>query len=539
MMKKRFLKYINKGVTIIAIGGLLFSSCVNDLDQLPIDPNQTTGEQVYQTEEGYEQVVAKIYAALALTGQEGPAGNGDVGGIDEGSSSFIRNLWNAQVLTTDEAICAWGDFGISQLNQLQYSAANPFIEGLYYRIYHQVSMANEFLRQSTDEKIASRGQDDIKDNIHELRAEVRFLRAYAYAIAIDVFGNVPFVTEEDGIGTFLPEQISRKDLFDWVITELNAIESEMAAIATAEYGRVDAGAAAFLKARLYLNAEVYTGTAMWDEVISESNKVISAYTLYANNYQHLFYADNNNPSIASGFIFSVPFDGDKMQTYGGTTFLAFSSTGGGISPEAIGLSGGWGGNRARPQLIDLFANGDKRGYVNGQDGTFFDSGVKEIENPGNYADGFGVMKYRNINSDGSAPNNKDFVTTDYPLFRLADAYLMYAEAAINGGQGGNLTTATNLINELRNRAFGDASGNISQSSLTSNFILDERGRELYWECTRRSDLIRHNKYTSNDYLWAWKGGVASGAAVSSTKRLFAIPAKDIGANSNLDQNPGY
>ncbi|WP_282039707.1 RagB/SusD family nutrient uptake outer membrane protein [Saccharicrinis aurantiacus] len=533
----KYIDKIKKGAAIVLLGAFSFTSCVNDLDQLPIDPNESTAETVYTTEEGYNQVVAKIYAALALTGQEGPAGNGDVGGIDEGSSSFIRNLWNSQVLTTDEAICAWGDFGISQLNQLQYSAANPFIEGLYYRIYHQVSMANEFLRQSTDEMLASRGQEDLQDKMKVLRAEVRFLRAYAYSCAVDLFGNVPFVLEEDGLGTYLPEQIMRKDLFDWLIEELDAIEGEIGTIGTAAYGRVDEGAVAFLKARLYLNAEVYTGTAMWDKVITETNKVIAGYSLYTGNYQHLFYADNNKADIASGFIFAVPYDGDQMQTYGGTTFLAFSATGGGITPGDVGLSGGWGGNRARPELVDLFATGDLRGEINGTSGTIFDSGQKEIENPAKYDDGFGVMKFKNISSDGNNPANQDFVTTDFPLFRLADAYLMYAEAVVNGS--GDANTAVGYINQLRERAFGNASGNITLSNLTADFIIDERGRELFWECTRRSDLIRHGKYTTNEYLWSWKGGVSAGAAVSTTKRLFAIPAKDIGANTKLVQNPGY
>ncbi|WP_075602269.1 RagB/SusD family nutrient uptake outer membrane protein [Saccharicrinis aurantiacus] len=584
----KYIDKIKKGAAIVLLGAFSFTSCVNDLDQLPIDPNESTAETVYTTEEGYNQVVAKIYAALALTGQEGPAGNGDVGGIDEGSSSFIRNLWNAQVLTTDEAICAWGDFGISQLNQLQYSAANPFIEGLYYRIYHQVSMANEFLRQSTDEMLASRGQEDLQDKMKVLRAEVRFLRAYAYSCAVDLFGNVPFVLEEDGLGTYLPEQIMRKDLFNWLIEELDAIEGEIGTVGTAAYGRVDEGAVAFLKARLYLNAEVYTGTAMWDKVITETNKVIAGYSLYTGNYQHLFYADNNKADIASGFIFAVPYDGDQMQTYGGTTFLAFSATGGGISPAEVGLSGGWGGNRARPQLVGLFPTGDNRGtaeervvhsyytfekndslltdtVISGFAGTLWNSatytekiwdenedgsftfreekeveagGLLENENPANYTDGYGVMKFRNINSDGANPANQDFVTTDFPLFRLADAYLMYAEANINGG-GGDANTAVNYINQLRERAFGDTSGNITLSNLTKDFIIDERGRELFWEGTRRSDLIRFSKYTTNDYLWSWKGGVSNGAAVSTTKRLFAIPAKDIGANTKLVQNPGY
>lgn len=534
---------ITKGIALMAIGTLSLTSCTKDLDQLPIDPNQSTAETVYQTEAGYNQVLAKLYAGFSLTGQEGPAGNGDVGGIDEGSSSFIRNLWNAQVLTTDEAICSWGDFGISQLNYLQYSAANPFIEGLYYRTYHQISVANEFLRQSSDAKLSERGQDNLKDNMKVLRAEARFVRAYSYYVALDVFGNVPFVDETMGIGAFMPEQIKRADLFEWLITELNSLESELKDANTADYGRVDKGAAWMLKARLYLNAEVYAGTNMYDKVIIETEKVNNAYTFYNGDFKEMFYGDNNkleNSDAASGFIFVAPSDGLQMQTYGSTQFLVHSATGGDIEAADIGIAGGWGGNRARAELIDAFSTGDLRGDVTTDaSGMFFETEEKVVSNPQNFTSGFSVMKFRNIRSDGNDPANLDFVSTDFPIFRLADSYLMYAEASIKGAAGADMAKAVDYVNKIRTRAYTDNTGNVTEAQLTNEFILSERSRELFWEVTRRTDLVRFGLYTSSDYLWSWKGGVSTGAAVSSSKSLFAIPAKEIGANSKLVQNPGY
>ena len=528
---------IYKGIAFVAIGSLSLTSCNKDLDQLPIDPNQSTAETVYQTEEGYNQVLAKLYAGFSLTGQEGPAGNGDVGGIDEGSSSFVRNLWNAQVLTTDEAICSWGDFGISQLNNLQYSAANPFIEGLYYRTYHQISLTNEFLRQSADGKLAERGQTNLKDKMKVLRAEARFIRAYSYYVALDLFGNVPFVDETMGIGSFMPEQMKRADLFAWLITEITDLEANLNTINTADYGRIDKGAAYMLKAKLYLNAQVYTGTAMYDEVITETEKVNSAYTFFTGNYKEMFYGDNNkmeNATAASGFIFVAPSDGLKMQTYGATQFLAFSATGGDINPSDIGISGGWGGNRSRGELVDLFTANDKRGMVTEDaSGMFFKTEEQVVSNPAKFISGYSVMKFRNIRSDGNAPSNPDFVSTDFPIFRLADSYLMYAEAKINTSDA----TAIGYINEIRKRAGLDELP--STFIITPQFILKERGRELFWEASRRTDLIRFGVYTSSDYLWSWKGGVSTGSAVSKTKQLFAIPAKEIGANTKLVQNPGY
>jgi hypothetical protein len=130
-----------------------------------------------------------------------------------------------------------------------------------------------------------------------------------------------------------------------------------------------------------------------------------------------------------------------------------------------------------------------------------------------------------------------YATTDFPLFRLAEMYLVYAEAVKRGGSGGDDATALRYINMLRTRAYGNTSGNVSALSL--NDILDERGRELYWEAFRRSDLIRYGRFTSDAYVWPWKGGTKAGKGVEAFRALYPLPSADIIANPNLEQNTGY
>jgi hypothetical protein len=107
------------------------------------------------------------------------------------------------------------------------------------------------------------------------------------------------------------------------------------------------------------------------------------------------------------------------------------------------------------------------------------------------------------------------------------------------GASGDLALATDYINALRLRAYGDDSGNVSQADLDLGFILNERSRELYWEGTRRIDLVRFGLFTSGDYLWPWKGNVQEGRGVESFRDIFPIPSSDMIANPNLVQNPGY
>ena len=118
-------------------------------------------------------------------------------------------------------------------------------------------------------------------------------------------------------------------------------------------------------------------------------------------------------------------------------------------------------------------------------------------------------------------------------------YLIYAESVLRGGTGGDAVTALAYINNIRTRAYGSATGNVNSVALTTDFILDERARELYWEGFRRTDLIRYGKFVEGTYLWPWKGGVKSGSAVASFRTIYPIPTTDLSSNANLKQNPGY
>jgi hypothetical protein len=171
---------------------------------------------------------------------------------------------------------------------------------------------------------------------------------------------------------------------------------------------------------------------------------------------------------------------------------------------------------------------------------FYTPGQKiDIKDVSLFTDGYAIRKWSNKTSTGTSGSDATFPDTDFPMFRLADVYLMYAEAFLRGATGTDGGTAVSYINALRQRAYGDNSGNITQTDLNLSFIIDERARELYWESHRRTDLIRFGLFTTATYLWAWKGGVEAGAAVSPNYNLFPLPAADIAANPNLTQNPGY
>jgi starch-binding outer membrane protein, SusD/RagB family len=123
------------------------------------------------------------------------------------------------------------------------------------------------------------------------------------------------------------------------------------------------------------------------------------------------------------------------------------------------------------------------------------------------------------------------------MFRLADVQLMYAEAVLRGGTGGTQAQALKYVNDLRQRAYKTTRPALTSIALDD--ILNERGRELFWESSRRTDLIRFKKFTTGSMLWQWKGGIKAGVAVSDNLNLFPIPAADVIANPNLKQNTGY
>lgn len=626
------MKNIFKNLILILAVGLFASSCHDELNQSPIDPDSFTEEDVFATASAAKGALAKLYASLALTGQAGPAGDADIADIDEGFSQFSRMLFNLNEITTDHAVVGWGDPGLQDLHGMYWSGSNDFTEAMYYRLAQEVSFCNSFILNAsnlTDPEVST------------YIAEARFLRAYAYYNLMDMFGNVPLTTE---ISTELPEQSSRAEIFSFVEAELLAVEAALPE--NNEYGRVDKVAAQALLSRLYLNAEVWTGTPRYNDCVTYSQNVMnSSYTINtvdANGngtaYDELFLADNDTNGAQNEFIFALNFDGTSSQTWGGTTFLIHAAIGGSMNPTDFGVNGGWFGTRTTKALVEkfdldldplnaalgtisdwglvgdatlnswdgpdmemyqtgtnqyaLYANltagemkfrfnedwGNNYGDddTNGSleagganipiaaDGTYFvtldldnltytvtpyldqrgmfhtDGQSLEIESLTSFLNGYAVTKFKNVDSNGNPGSDSggDFTDTDLPLIRLAEVYLNYAEAVLRGG-GGSTSTAVDKINELRERAFGDTSGNISAGDLTLDFVIDERSRELYWEGQRRTDLIRYGYFTSGAYMWPWKGNVSNGTSVANFRNLFPLPTNLLTVNPNLTQNEGY
>ncbi len=541
-MKNRIVRcsLITLIVTVVA------SSCAKKLDLFP--QNDLTPEKTYSSAAGYKSVLAKIYGTMATSGNTGPAGSADIsGGLDEGAQiPFIRMFFNCQELPTDEAVVAWNDQTIKDFHNLKWNAEDPFLKGIYARPIYNVTLINEYLRESTDAKLSERGitgadASEIKKTV----AEVKFLRAFNYWVMMDLFGKSTFITDENKIGAVLPREVSRKELFYYIVGQLKEIENDLAPVKTIEYGRVDQGAAWALLARVYLNAKVYIDTtdAVYKDAVTYSSKVINGgYSLYP-GYSRMFMADNDKAK--DEFIYAINCDGLKTTGYGNTTFFVHCASG--DDHNDYGVSGGWNGYRATSELVNKFE--DRTGATD-QRALFTTSlyGTSDaqlrITDIADFGTGPHVKKYVNIRSDGGSISDPSgtFSDVDFPVFRLSEMYLIYAEAALRGGasSGGNLILALEYINKIRARAYGTINqGQVNPSDLNLQFILDERARELYWEGHRRTDLIRYGLLTTGTYVWPWKGGVSSGSAVDSKYNLFAIPASNLIANTNLSQNPGY
>ncbi|AGA79086.1 RagB/SusD family nutrient uptake outer membrane protein [Echinicola vietnamensis] len=522
--------------TTSMILGLLGVVSCTDLDLEPY--NEVTSIQVYEDFSNYKSVLAKLYAGLAVSGQQGPSGKPDISGLDEGASTYIRAYWKLQELPTDEAIIAWNDQGLPQLNTSEWTSENNFIAAMYYRIFYQISLANEFIRETSDEKMASRGISEADQEVGRVyRAEARFLRALSYYHALDMYGNVPFVTEADAVGAFFPEQTNRADLFAYIESELMEILPTLVDARQNEYARADKAAAWMLLAKLYLNAEVYIGEDRYSDALTYLNEILNSGYSLEEDYNYLFLADNH--LCRDELIFSVAFDGVNTTTYGGTTFLVNAAVGGTMDRAEFGIPGGWQGLRTRPEIVALYpvtdGSTDARALFHTEEQNL------DIEEIAIFQDGYAVKKYKNVTRTGqrgSSPGT-DIVDTDFPMFRLGDVYLMYAEAVLREGSGGSQAQALAYINMLRERAYGDAAGNITSGELTLDFILDERARELKWEAHRRTDLIRFDRFTGDSYTWQWKGGDFEGTSVEAYRTLYPLPVADLTANPKLTQNDGY
>ncbi len=540
------MKTVKYKITSIFIIGLLiagFSSCVGDLDTIPLDEDELVSDVVFGSEIGpYQELLAKIYAGLAISGNSEGDGDPDVAGVDGGSqASFLRGLWNLQELPTDEMHCAWNDVGIPDLNSITWTSSNVFIKGFYYRLNYQINLSNALLRETTEDILNSRGVSaNDQAEIKRFRAEARFHRALSYYYLLDMFRNVPFVDESSPVGSTLPPQIQAANLFEYIENELLESEADLidpfVGYNNQYYGRANKAANWALLSRLYLNAEAYIGANKYTESITYSKKILSLNYSLEPVYANLFKSDNHK---SVEMIFPVRYEGADTHTWGGMTFL-LSSMEPSDMREEVNAVGAWQGNRARVSMLRTF----ERENLHENDSRFdmlHDDKTKnvEIDDPSLFTDnGIPVVKFYNRNSDGTLPPS-NIAYTDFPLFRLGEIYLNYAEAFLRGGSGGDQATALSLINELRERAYHQAPFTITANELTLDFILDERGRELFLEAQRRTDLIRFNKFTGSSYIWTWKGNVKEGRSVAEHFTVYPIPADDLGANENLVQNTGY
>lgn len=538
-------------MTLAAAFSMGLSSCVNDLDVEPIDPTITLPKDVLDSEYAFLQVLAKCYQGLSCSASKGPDSDPDISGVDGGYGQYVRALFQLQEYTTDEAAVAWNDGNIYDLHNLCWNTSNEFVMAMYARIYFQIGLCNELIRK-IDQNPAGISEEDFPLSSREqFKAEARALRALSYYHAIDMFGNVPLSLEDGSIGSEGPAQISRAGLFGWLETELKDLigGTALPEVGRNEYGRCDKGLAQMLLAKLYLNAEVYTGEAKWAECAAVCSDLMKKYSLHKvaasdkySAYQELFCADNHRFTKTSTYlgdeiIFAVQQDGMLVRSYGCTNFLIFAAAGGDMDCEELGISSGWGGVSCPSQLSKLFADNDDRKIFYTEYGIDMEKLMSEdgsaftLQNSG-----WKSMKFKNINIDGSAAQHTGFVDTDFPMFRLADVYLMYAECKCRLAGGGSFSNSDGLsqLNEVRTRA-----GLSPLASVKLDDILDERARELYFECHRRSDLIRFGKFTTASYVWDWKGGIYAGRGVDDKYNLFPLPSDDTNSNKKLTQNPGY
>lgn len=529
------IKYI-----IAAFVFTLFYGCVDDLNQYP--KIEETSESVYAKAENYISALAKCYSSFVTAGQEKGGGNADLS--SNNGYDYMRCYFNLQEAGTDEIASTWieGD-KIGDLTFLTWDNQDPWIADMYYRAYYSISLCNEFLKNSTDEKISG-FTDQQKSDIKAFRAEARFLRAMAYYHAMDLFHNIPFADESIIGSSKLPERKTASEIFTFIEKELVECSEDMADAASCEYGRAPRAAAWMLLSRMYLNAETYGAGDKLQECMTYSKKVIDEGYQLEDNYSKLFNADNHKRvGVGNEIIFPLVVDNEKVMSWGATTYLASGQLDTDFGPDPLdyGIVKAWSMFRVRGNFSALFdldnannSGGDRAMiYIDGQT-QFMPNGINDTHRN----NGYFVTKWSNLTDDGAiaSSNEPDGVDIDFPLFRLADAYLMYAEAAVR--KNSDVAQALVYVNELRAKR---NAATVTENDITKTvdgipfkFFLDERARELYWETVRRTDLIRFDCFTSDKYLWEWKGGVKDGKKVDDKLNVYPIPHTELSANPNMD-----
>ncbi len=541
-----------KRTIYILLTAALVAACVNDLDTLPLNKTEPVSEYVYGTNEtAYKEGLGRLYFQFVTNDLT------DLQQMDGGASEVIRAFWSVQETSTDEAKCSWeNDAWVRALNTNTWSEVqNDAVYAVYVRTLQGIALVNEYLRQTTPEKLQSRGVSaELARKIDGFRDEARFIRAYLYWMAMDCFGSVPFTTEKSPFGgAYFPQQASRTDIFDWCVGELQYLMSEDSDLlpARSNYPRADKGSAAGLLARMYLNSKVYTGVERWEEAKEVCEGIFAMGYALCPDYAALFRGDNGENMQARGeMLWAVDYSDSKTQSYGGTSYILSATLASTDITEASrpnGQRNGWAGLRVPYEFVSTYFNvsgqdyqtgtyevADKRGevfYIKGRtesmDGALY-----------NFMNGWSCLKFNNIpfgqTNESFLPQSalKTFSDVDFPMIRLGEIYLIYAEACMNTGAE---ALALPKLRELSSRA-----GVEPPQQITRDFLVAERARELMWEAHRRTDLIRYGLYHTDTYLWPYKGGDSfKGQAFPEYKCLFSIPPTELATNDKLVQNPGY
>ena len=530
----------------------LLTSCVQDLDTLPLDKTEPVSEYVYgDSEEAYLAGLTRLYFQFVTNDLT------DMQPMDGGASELIRAFWSVQEITTDEAKCSWeNDAWVRALNTNTWTGVqNDAIYAVYVRTLQGVAFVNEYLRQTTPDKLASRGVSaDLTATIQTYRAEARFIRAYLYWIALDCFGNVPFTTENSPFGgTYFPSQAPRQQVFDYCVGELKSLMADDSPMLSAHalYPRADKGSAAGLLARMYLNAKVYTGVDMSSEAKSLCEEIFAMGYQLSPSYANLFRGDNGqNASARAEFLWAVDYDNNYINSYGGTTYIlsaSMASTDITDSSRPNGQVNGWAGLRTPYEFVSKYYGVSGQNYQTGEYQTpdirgeiFYIKGRSESMEGALYTfmNGWTCLKFNNIPSNET---NQSYLpqsatmsnsNVDFPMIRLAEIYLIYAEVCMNLGVP---DVALPYMQALATRA-----GVAPPSEITPDFLLAERARELLWEAHRRTDLIRFGLFHTDALLWPYKGGDSyAGAAFPAYRCIFPLPPTELATNKALVQNPGY
>ena len=573
-------KYIKIGVfAVLTVFGM--TACVHNLDVESIDPNNVSAINP-------DQLLGKIYATLGTTGQQGPAGNGDIEGLDEGTSSLYRMTYELNEFPSDQVFWIWPDVGVDDVRKATWTADNALVRGAYCRYIFDITLCNTYL-------------DSYADYDATKTAEVRFIRAFNYWYLLDMFGSCPFNITEAEMAAYAkagelmgdydnyPKQITRKNLYEWIEAELLDIEEKLTVDRNTFYYRVDKVAAQMLLARLYLNAQVYTadpaeeykiatGTPQWAKAAEYAKKVMDATTL-ASEYKYLFMGDNDNRSKVNDaykeIILPVAQEGSHIQSYGASLFLLASFNTDGL--PAWGITQSWKCMRTRKQLVSLFfplaknwniptalenpatwfttnealmkeiaacpyplgdatkliaeAKDDRALFCNYReynDSSLLICNLNRENATDKFFSGWLCTKFTNVMADPDrVRTHTDQPDMDLPLMRAAEAYLTYAEAQYRLGQGDALT----VLNQLRARANA-----APLTSIDETVIRDEWGREFFAEGRRRTDLVRLDMFAGDKYGWEYKAGNQFGQKeIEGHRVVFPLPLSDVTANPNLRQ----